>query len=94
MPTMKPNAWGLLTEEQAKAALTGLERSLEQDQRDLDDDRTLMSLDDVAVTADRIDRGREAYELLAAELYPQHAEPHVRFQLQQAGILPTDETTN
>lgn len=87
MTTMKPNAYGLLSREQIDALLTVIEVGLREDV-----DRATLDQESIDSIDARLARAQEAYELLAAERYPRHADGHTLFQLQQAGILPADPT--
>lgn len=86
---MKPNAYGLLSKEQIEDLLETIELGLERARYA---DRSALDQEDIDRLDARIARSQEAYELLSAEQYPRHADGHTLFQLQQAGILPTDAT--
>jgi hypothetical protein len=91
MTTMKPNAYGLLSTEQIAAVLAMLETGLESTMELSEDAARVLSTEAIESLEAQRELAQEAYELLAAEVEPRHAEEHTVFQLQQAGIDVHDD---
>lgn len=91
MTTMKPNAYGLLSREQIDALLAMIEAGLESTMEISEEAARLLSEAAIESLETQCELADQAYQLLAAEIHPQHAEEHTVFQLQQAGIDVHDD---
>lgn len=81
MISHKRNVYDLLTLEQIKAMLDLLESGISELTDHLTDDDGYYSAEDVERNEAKIALAQQAYELIAGDVYPQHATPRTLAQL-------------